>query len=139
MLAERMKKIVLAIAATLFTVSVSGFAAGSFDYKTELVPILKRQADIKWFIDHNFRVDASGSANRIGNEVNPRLGGKRVGPYHIRAQSTAFKKLFWYNLTIHTDQRYLDADGNESTLQEAAQVEETFKSLEISRVKFANE
>jgi hypothetical protein len=111
-------------------------AAGSFRYKEELRPILEQRMDLLWLLEQSFQFEESGSAGRIGQLINSNLGGKRVGPYTILAQSKGMNKIFWYEITIHTEKTYLDSTGSSTNIRQAVEVSESFISVDIKPIDF---
>ena len=81
----------------LLTVLIFGFfipqvsAGGSFSFDIELKPILNQQPVIKDFVLKSFDVAESGWASRIGRQVNEKFGGRRIGPYHIKARPKEYQ------------------------------------------------
>ncbi len=79
------KKILLSV--FIFGAFISQvFAGGSFSLDIELEPILNQQPLIKDLVLETFDIDESGWASRIGQQVNEKFGGRRIGPYHIKAK-----------------------------------------------------
>ena len=62
------------------------FAGGSFCLDIELKPILNQQPLIKDLVLETFDIAESGWAHRIGQQVNEKFGGRRLGPYSIKAK-----------------------------------------------------
>ena len=110
---------------------VGARAAGSFRYKEDLRPILEQRMELLGILENAFRFAGNGYAGRIGQSVNPHLGGTRVGPYTIQAQSKGGGQVMEYTITVHTRKIYLDAAGEPSDLRNATQVVESFLSVEI--------
>lgn len=105
--------------------------AGSFDYKTELRPILAQQPRILQLLEGSFEIEPSGSANRIGIRVNPLLGGKRVGPYHILAKLKFGECGQSREIVVHTEHRFRDKAGNPTNVENAVAVEEELLKVEV--------
>lgn len=122
----------LLAAALLFPVQI--FAAGSFSPEEDLAPILEEAPVLREFVEGALELAPGGSASRIGNAVNPRLGGRRVGPYHILARPKGTEGSFTFELIFHTEIVYLDERGEAVGLPEAVAIRERFESLEIRLV-----
>ena len=133
-----MKKLVFTFLCLVLPLSIA-FGAGSFDYKNELLPILSQDPYLLDFLEDNFILSDSGSANRIGYPVNKHLGGKRIGPYQILIQTKKYNKIVWYKLIVNTKVVYLDENGNESTLLEGVSLKENIVSVEIKRIEYGKE
>jgi len=106
-------------------------AGGSFDIDIELKPIRQQIPELWTALNQAFEMQRSGWANRIGNPVNPRLGGTRVGPYCLAGRPRGVPGPDSLAICIHTEPRWLDAAGREVDLPEAERVEERFRSVEI--------
>jgi len=106
-------------------------AGGSFSVDTELDPILNQVPEIKRILSESLEIQESGWASRIGQAVNPRLGGRRIGPYHVRAKPKGAAGDFTLELIVHTTHVLTDAKGEPSDLPSATLISETFASVEI--------
>ena len=106
-------------------------AAGSFTPEIELKPILEEVPEIRRLVEESFELAPSGSARRIGLSVNPRFGGRRMGPYHItaRAKGTAGPDVF--ELIFHTEVIALGPDGENVKIPDAHEIHERLRSLEV--------
>ena len=120
----------LAVAMLVGTAALS-VAAGSFRPDVELAPVLDQAPAVRDFVLATLDMAESGSADRIGNATNERLGGTRVGPYVIEAKLKGQDGPFDLTLVFHTTCRFLDASGAEVELADAVSVEERFEFLEI--------
>lgn len=109
----------------------ASWAGGSFVIE-DMIPVLDQTPDIKAYILGTLDLDKSGYANRIGNSVNPRLGGKRLGPYCINAKPKGAKGNFTLKLCINTAYDFRDEKGRPCELGQAYSVTERFVSAEIS-------
>ena len=127
---------VTAILATFALLAVTGAAGavGSFRPAIELAPILDQVPTIRDYVSGTLELAESGSANRIGNDANPTLGGTRVGPYEIQAKPKGSDGPYVFELVFHTTCRFLDAAGAEVELPAAERIEERFDFLEIRLV-----
>ena len=110
------------------------FAIGTFGVE-DLMPILEQDKEIKLLINKTFDLADSGWAERIGQRVNPKFGGRRISPYNIKAKLKGSKGDFTYNLIIHTEHIFLDKNGKETVLEKAVIIKEKFKSIEIKIIK----
>ena len=119
----------------LLCVAASSYAGGSFSVDIEFAPIKEQVPGLWQSLATSFELAKSGSANMIGNNVNERLGHRRVGPYCLpgkpKGQEGPDTLLFCFN----TEYLWLDEKGKASTLQRAYDVKETFLSLEITVLK----
>ncbi len=111
--------------------SSSLFAEGSFEFDTKLLPLLKKDNSIGKYLLETIDFSKSGSAIRIGQDVNPKLGGGRVGPYTIYAKPKGSSGPYIFKVTIVTSQKGKDEKGNSVTILNASRIEEEIVSIEI--------
>lgn len=110
-------------------------AGGSFSVDAEFTPI-KAQIPVLWqSINTAFELESSGYANMIGNNVNEKLGHRRVGPYCLPGKAKGQKGANTFLFCFNTEYRWLDAKKRETVLEKAVEVQEKFLSLEISPLK----
>lgn len=119
------------VLALLTTISaIPAWAGGSFSAE-ELWPILEQQPAVAQWIAQGLDLDESGFAMRIGQDVNPNLGGLRVGPYMILAKPKGAEGPFTLELTVETQMECLDDSGNIVEFEKATTINETFDSLTV--------
>lgn len=106
-------------------------AAGSFRPEIELAPLLEGAPAVRDFVANTLELAPSGSAGRIGSLVNPRFGGRRVGPYRILAKPKGSEGPFVFELSFHTELVFLDARNRSAELPDAQRIRERFESLEL--------
>lgn len=124
-----------AFVVTLLIFVAPAYAGGSFSVDVEFAPI-KQQIPVLWqSLTSAFDLASSGGASMIGNNVNERLGHRRVGPYCLegkpKSQNGANSLLFCFN----TEYLWLDEKGRKTSLEHAFDVKENFVSLEITPLK----
>jgi hypothetical protein len=124
----------LIIIATALIVSSISYAGGSFLIE-DIKPILVQSPEIQKYLFDTLELERSGDANRIGNNVNPRLGGTRLGPYCINAKPKGAKGKNTFNVCINTEYQFRNHAGNPCELSEAYSVNEKFISVEIKPIK----
>jgi len=110
------------------------FAGGSF-ILDDIKPLLDQAPQVKAYLFSTLDFDACGSADRIGNNVNPRLGGARVGPYCINARPKGSKSGNIFEICINTDIDFRDKKGKSCELDKAYSFKEKFLSVEIKPLK----
>ena len=106
-------------------------AGGSFSTEENLMPLLNQQPKLKAWLLGALELDELGSANRIGNNVNPRLGGLRVGPYVVLAKPKGAPGDFTLELTFNTEISCLNAAGKPTDLDKAHKVTEQLIDVQI--------
>jgi len=111
------------------------FAGGSFRLDIELEPILNQQPLIKDLVLETFDIAESGWASRIGQQVNEKFGGRRIGPYHIKAKPKGYQGEYIFELIFHTEKIFLDKNGEPTNLINADIIKEKFISLEIKMIE----
>jgi hypothetical protein len=121
------------IAAALFFSSAS-YSGGSF-ILDDIKPILNQAPVIQKYLFTSFELEKSGDANRIGNNVNPRLGGTRLGPYCVNAKPKGSKGKNTFKVCINTEYQFKDQAGKPCKLEQAYSVKEKFSSVEIKPIK----
>lgn len=123
------------LAATLLVMALaqSAWGGGSFA-REDLIPILGQQPAIAAWVAGGLDLDESGDAMRIGQNVNPNLGGLRVGPYVILAKPRGASGPFTLEVTVETELNCMDDNGNSVELEKAASIEEIFSSITVRPV-----
>jgi hypothetical protein len=107
------------------------FAEGSFSFDDELQPILNSIPETKSYVLNHYSFASSGWANRIGNNVNPRFGGRRLGPYTIPATANDTTFTGEYEISFVPITQYRDIKGWPTTLENAFLIKEILKSVHI--------
>lgn len=130
----RMRRSVMALIIFL-CVPASSYAGGSFSVDVEFAPIKEQIPGLWASLVASFDLAQSGSANVIGNNVNERLGHRRVGPYCLQGKSKGQEGHSDLLFCFNTEYVWLDKKGNTSDLQRAYDVKEKFMSLEITPLK----
>lgn len=104
--------------------------SGSFSVE-DIKPLLKQKKEIYGFLTQSLDLATSGSADRIGQSVNPNLGGTRVAPYIVYAKPKGEKE--WvFEIQIDATTEYLDPTGKPTSLESATSVRETLLAIRIS-------
>ena len=75
--------------------------------------------------------DETGDALRIGQNVNPRFGGRRIGPYVILAKPKGVSGPFSFEITVETELICQDAAGKAVDVSKAQNIQEKFSSVTI--------
>lgn len=109
-------------------------AGGSF-LLDDIKPVIEQSPDIEKYLFATLELTKSGQANRIGNNVNPRLGGTRLGPYCIYAKPRGAAGKNTLEVCINTEYHFRDKTGRPCTLEQAFSVTESFVSIEIKPIK----
>lgn len=116
--------------------STKAFAGGSFRFDTELEPLLNQKPELKKFILETFDIAESGYApNRIGSQVNKKFGGRRLGPYILKAKPKGQEGDDVFELVFHAEHIFLDKNGSGTELSNADVIQEEFKSIEIKLIE----
>lgn len=110
------------------------WAGGSFALE-DIKPILEKAPAVAKWLNETLDLDETGDATRIGQNVNPRLGGTRVGPYTILAKPKDAAGPFVFEVTIETCQVFRDAKGKPVDVAKAHSVEESFSTISIRPYK----
>jgi hypothetical protein len=119
------------VAALCLPIAFSASAAGSFQVGIEFEPIRKQIPELWRALSDSLLLQQSGWANRIGDNVNPRLGGTRIGPYCLLGKPKQTPGPNTLKVCFNTEYLWFDAAGNRSTLEDATRVEERFLSIDI--------
>jgi hypothetical protein len=75
--------------------------------------------------------DETGNAMRIGQNVNPRFGGRRVGPYVILAKPKGAAGPFSLEVTVETELICRDMAGKTVDVSKAQVIQEKFFSVTV--------
>jgi len=129
------KRLALSIILILYT-AAQAFAGGSFQFDTDLEPLLNQKPELKRLILETFDLADSGyTPSRIGRQVNKKFGGKRLGPYHLKAKPKGQKGDYIFELIFHTEHIFLDKNGHATELTDAEVIKEELKSIEIKLIE----
>ena len=69
---------------------------------------------------------------RIGQNVNPHLGGTRLGPYTVLAKPKGSTGPFVFEVTVTTEAEPLDGAGKPVPLAKARSIKEKFVSVALA-------
>ncbi|MGO9174819.1 MAG: hypothetical protein ACLQED_01550 [Desulfobaccales bacterium] len=106
------------------------WAGGSFGFE-DLRPILNQQPVLAQWLTAGLDFDESGDAVRIGQNVNPRFGGRRVGPYVILAKPKGAAGPFTLEVTVETELICRDKAGKPVDVSKAQTIKEKFSSVTV--------
>ena len=121
----------LALALLLSLPGSMAWAGASFSFEEDLLPILNQQPVIAKWLTGGLEFDQTGDAVRIGQNVNPRFGGLRVGPYVILAKPKGAAGSFSLEVTVETELICRDAAGKPVEVSEAQTIQEKFSSVTV--------
>lgn len=132
MIADMVRKGVgwLALVALLTLLGSAAWAGGSFALE-DLQPILQQQPVLAKWLTGGLDFDETGDAVRIGQNVNPRFGGLRVGPYVILAKPKGAAGPFALEVTVETELICRDAAGKAVEVSEVQTIREKFSSVTV--------
>lgn len=124
----------LGLAVLVSLPGASAWAGGSFALE-DLSPILKPEPVMaKWLTD-GLEFAENGDAVRIGQNVNPRFGGLRVGPYVILAKPKGAPGPFTLEVTVETELICRNAAGKAVDVSQAQVIQEKFSSVTVRPYK----
>jgi hypothetical protein len=112
----------------------AAWAGGSFAFE-DLQPILNQQPVLAKWLTSGLEFDQTGDAIRIGQNVNPRFGGRRIGPYVILAKPTGTSGPFTLEVTVETELMCRNAAGKDVDVSEAQTIQEKFSSVTVRPYK----
>ena len=108
----------------------SAWAGGSFA-REDLRPILDQQPVMaKWLTD-GLNLPETGDALRLGQNVNRRFGGRRIGPYVILAKPKGAAGPFTLEVTVETELICQNAAGKTVDVSQAQVIQEKFSSVTV--------
>ena len=110
------------------------WAGGSFSVE-DLRPILQPEPVLAKWLNDGLDFDETGDAVRIGQNVNPRFGGSRVGPYTILAKPKGAAGPFTLEVTVETALICRNAAGKDVDVSEATDIQEKFASVSVRPYK----
>ncbi len=125
---------VLIIVAAGVLFSPASYAGGSF-ILDDIKPVLGQAPVVEKYLFTGLELEKSGDANRIGSNVNPRLGGTRLGPYCVNAKPKGARGKNTFRVCINTEYQFTDRAGKPCKLEQAYSVKEKFSSVEIKPIK----
>jgi hypothetical protein len=112
----------------------AAWAGGSFALE-DLRPILQQAPVMATWLNDGLEFDKTGTAVRIGQNVNPRLGGRRIGPYVILAKPKGAAGPFTLEVTVETELMWRDAAGKAVDVSQAQVIQENFSSVSVRPCK----
>jgi hypothetical protein len=127
----------IALTAVTLLSAQSSYAGGSFALE-DILPILQQDARLATWISNSLDIDETGDATRIGQTVNPRLGGMRIGPYVILAKPKGAGGAFTFELTVETEIIGRSAAGKIVDIAKASTITEKLQSVSIRPYKEGN-
>jgi hypothetical protein len=132
MMAHMVRKGVFLLALSLLLAwpGSRAWAGGSFAFE-DLQPILNQQPVLAKWLTGSLDFDETGDAVRIGQNVNPRFGGLRVGPYVILAKPKAAAGPFTLEVTVETELICLNKAGKPVDVSQAQTIQEKFSSVTV--------
>lgn len=108
----------------------SAWAGGSFSLD-DLKPILAQEPVIEKWLTDGLDLDETGDAVRIGQNVNPRLGGTRIGPYVLLAKPKGASGPFTLEVTVETELLCRNSAGKTVDISKASVIEEKLSSVSV--------
>lgn len=121
----------LALAVLISLPGSAAWAEGSFGFE-DIQPILQQQPVLAQWLTGGLDFDETGGyAIRIGQNVNPRLGGLRVGPYVILAKPKGAAGPFSLEVTVETEIICLNKAGKPVDVSKAQTIQEKFSSVTV--------
>lgn len=125
----------LALAILISLPGAAAWAEGSFAFE-DLRPILNQQPVLAQWLTGGLDFDETGGyAIRIGQNVNPRFGGLRVGPYVILAKPKGASGPFTLEVTVETELICRDKAGKPVDVSQAQTIQEKFSSVTVKPYK----
>ena len=121
----------LALAVLISLPGSAVWAGGSFAME-DLLPILQQQPVLAKWLTRGLDFDETGGyAIRIGQNVNPRFGGRRIGPYVILAKPKGASGPFTLEVTVETELICRDTAGKPVDVSKAQTIQEKFSSVTV--------
>lgn len=118
--------------------NVTAFAGGTLSFD-EIKPLINQQPEVAKFLFSTLDFDDTAYAEAIvGNEINKKLGGTRIGPYYVNAKPKGSKGPFIFQIVIQTDPVFTDIRGrklDDDHIGQAVKVSETLTHIEISKTE----
>ena len=121
---------VLALVLLVSFLNSAARAGGSFAFE-DLLPILNQQPVLAKWLSGSLEFDQTGDAVRLGQNVNPRFGGRRVGPYVILAKPKGVSGPFTLEVTVNTDLICQNKVGKPVDFTEAYTMQEKFSAVTV--------
>ena len=125
---------ILGMAVLVSFPGASAWAGGSFALE-DLRPILQQEPVMAKWLTGGLEFAESGYAVRIGQNVNPLFGGRRIGPYVILAKPKGAPGPFNLEVTVETELMCRDAAGKAVDVSQAQVIQEKFSSVTVRPCK----
>ena len=114
-------------------ITSKGASAGGSMSAQDLLALFDNDSPIKAFIQNSLELSpAVWSEIGVGSDANEKLGGLRLGPYHVLARpkdSNADK--YSFILTVITENRFVDDKGEDVDFFEATVAKKKIVRIEI--------
>lgn len=101
----RLLKFHAAIIVFMLFTAPNAWADSTFIVDDELKPIVSKVPELWAFFSNSLELQDSAMGIRISNEFNPRLGGKRIGPYCLLGKPKGAKGAYSIELCINTEKK----------------------------------
>lgn len=125
---------ILGLAVLVSLPGASAWAGGSFAFE-DLQPILQQEPVLAKWLTGGLEFAETGDAVRIGQNVNPRFGGRRIGPYVILAKPKGASGPFTLEVTVETELICRNAAGKDVDVSKAHTIQEKFSSVTVRPYK----
>jgi len=131
-----MQRFSTAAVIVLMFVSQAIYADGALTTADLLTNLAKSNPQLVQTLGEVFVLEDDASGVRIGTNINPRLGGTRIGPYKLHGHLKCCSEPKSLIVTLNTDLVFLDAEGHKSSnVATAASVKEEFKDFKVEVAK----
>jgi hypothetical protein len=124
----------LGMAVLVASLNSAAWAGGSFAFE-DLQPIVNQQPVLAKWLTGGLEFAETGDAIRIGQNVNERFGGRRVGPYVILAKPKGASGPFTLEVTVETELICQNAAGKAVDVSQATDIQEKFSSVTVRPCK----
>jgi len=106
--------------------------AGGSISSSDLKSLLSVDDPITVYVRQSLDIAPTGGATRIGQAVNPNLGGQRVGPYTFPARRSGNSGDYNLIVTLKTSVKWLDDSGNVVDVGKATKFTEKLTGVEVA-------
>ncbi|HEY9072492.1 MAG TPA: hypothetical protein VIN67_00045 [Desulfobaccales bacterium] len=120
----------MVLAVSISWPGAAAWAGGSFAFE-DLRPILNQQPVLAQWLTGGLEFAETGDALRIGQNVNPRFGGRRVGPYVILAKPKGAAGPFTLEVTVETELICKNKAGKPVEVSQAQTIQEKFVAVTV--------
>lgn len=113
-------------------ISTSCVADGLFIFDQKIPALLSQKPVLARYLNTTLEFAKEGVATRVGTEINPTLGGVRIGPYRLNARPKGKIGPYTLYVVFNTEVEFKDKTGKiTDSVNDGIEISERLISVEI--------